>query len=225
MKRGLLFVILSFVSFVFGAPAVKSSEFSRTPLHWAAHFNNLDMVKLLLRGGADPHAKDKAGKTPDQLSTDDEVTNYLEKSKSEFYSILRKGYQKIQKTVSSIELKSLSKNLKKAIKQGNLEGAKKVIEEVQKAGQQGDELLSKFIHFAIVKNKPNILRLLLQKGAEINYRDRFGNTGLHKAVIGKNKKIIRLLLKSGIDQNARNDSGQRAIDLAGAYDIEKLLKK
>ena len=42
-------------------------EYGQTPLHYAAHFNRIDVAKLLLEHGADPNVKDDQGWRPLEL--------------------------------------------------------------------------------------------------------------------------------------------------------------
>ncbi|MEM9220393.1 MAG: ankyrin repeat domain-containing protein [Cyanobacteria bacterium P01_F01_bin.150] len=51
-------------------------------------------------------------------------------------------------------------------------------------------------------------RLLLDKGADVNIRNRFGETPLHEAVQNFNEAAIPLLLAAGADINAEDDKGK-----------------
>lgn len=55
----------------------KNSILGMTPLHCAAFFDNLDMVKLLVRAGANTTAMDKKGRTPMELSHNEQVKHFL----------------------------------------------------------------------------------------------------------------------------------------------------
>ncbi|MCJ1250247.1 hypothetical protein MMC30_007473 [Trapelia coarctata] len=52
------------------------------------------------------------------------------------------------------------------------------------------------------------IRLLLDKGADIQAQDKRGQTPLHSAVYEKNKAVIRLLLDKGADVDAQDKRGQ-----------------
>ena len=49
-----------------------------TPLHRAAHFNEVKICELLLKRGADANAKDKDGKTPLSAAAHEGYTNVVE---------------------------------------------------------------------------------------------------------------------------------------------------
>jgi ankyrin repeat protein len=51
----------------------------RTPLHIAALNNDMELAQLLLRYGASPQKRDAAGKTPINLTTNEELARLLER--------------------------------------------------------------------------------------------------------------------------------------------------
>ena len=67
------------------------------------------------------------------------------------------------------------------------------------------------LHVALVGDaeSPEVIKLLLEKGEDVNARDKHGNTPLHFATKEHANafKIVKLLLDNGADVNARNDKG------------------
>ena len=62
----------------------RSQSTSKTPLMTAAHFGCTDIVKLLLKSGADPHLVDEIGRTAQKIAADaneTEIAELLAKSK------------------------------------------------------------------------------------------------------------------------------------------------
>ena len=49
-----------------------------------------------------------------------------------------------------------------------------------------------------------VVRFLIEKGADINARDDRGETALHSAARGGSLKAVRFLVEKGADINARN---------------------
>lgn len=67
-----------------------------------------------------------------------------------------------------------------------------------------------------------LLKMLLDHGANANLRNFEGNTPLHFAVKTANKEIVSLLIANGADPNLKNKGGVSALDLAKP-EIRKLL--
>jgi len=56
-------------------------------------------------------------------------------------------------------------------------------------------------------------KFLIAKGADVNSKDKYGQTALHYAVLNHEKKIINLLLSHQIDINAKNKYGNTPLHL------------
>jgi ankyrin repeat protein len=64
------------------------------------------------------------------------------------------------------------------------------------------------LHIAAQKGHLEICQLLLERGAEINIRDRDLNTALHIAVLRGHLPVVQLLVQQGGDLTAKNIFGQ-----------------
>ena len=62
---------------------VLDNNFGATSLHCAVGDGNIQAVRLLLEHGADVHARDKRGKTPSQLTKQQEIVELLSESGAE----------------------------------------------------------------------------------------------------------------------------------------------
>lgn len=85
------------------------------------------------------------------------------------------------------------------------------------------------LHFAARDNKYEIVKTLIQAGAEIDAVDSFGNTPLWRATMEcrGDYSVIRLLLNNGADPSRKNNSGNSPIDLAytkGAKELSEILQ-
>ena len=65
-----------------------------------------------------------------------------------------------------------------------------------------------------LSNKTDVIRLLLQKGADVNKQDDIGDTPLHWAAMGDSTEVIAMLIEHGASINITNDKGEKPIDLA-----------
>lgn len=70
------------------------------------------------------------------------------------------------------------------------------------------------LHTAALQGHETIVKLLLEKGADVNVKDRDGRTALHMASSQGHDVVTRLLLEKGIDVGAEDKIGWTALDLA-----------
>ncbi|KAF5874813.1 putative nb-arc and ankyrin domain protein [Botrytis fragariae] len=81
---------------------------------------------------------------------------------------------------------------------------------------------------AVISGHANMVKVLLEKGAEVNYRGFDNNTPLTFAVHRKHGEIAKLLLEEGAEVNIKTGSDNTPLmeaSLAGSLDIVKLLLK
>ena len=67
---------------------------------------------------------------------------------------------------------------------------------------------------AVCHGKVESLKLLIQKGADVNKRNCAGNTTLHRNLISHCFKIFHVLMKSGADVNVVNNAGMTSLIVA-----------
>src|SRR5690606_21361992 len=86
------------------------------------------------------------------------------------------------------------------------------------------------LHLATIHQKANMVRALLDAGANVDARDNWGNTPLGRAVMncdGVDGSCIRLLLAAGADRNLANNHGVSPLSLAGTianHDLVQFFK-
>ena len=66
--------------------------------------------------------------------------------------------------------------------------------------------------FAAQYNRTDVIRLLLQNGADVNRRNLSGNTAVHWAAGWNKPEAIALLVKHGASINIKNNVGDKPID-------------
>jgi ankyrin len=80
------------------------------------------------------------------------------------------------------------------------------------------------LNIAIVKSHPEIVKILLNAGAEYEALDYFENSALHIAAREGNNEIVDILTKFGVSVNSRNLKGETAMMLAAKANKESTVK-
>ena len=74
------------------------------------------------------------------------------------------------------------------------------------------------LHFAVQNANMDLIKTLLDAGADINQKNGFGNAPLMVAnPVTHPEELYKLLLSYGADPNLKNDYGMTVKDLCGAY--------
>lgn len=98
---------------------------------------------------------------------------------------------------------------------GNVDGLRRLLD--QRADPDfADEQGLVALHFAAQEFHPEVVGLLLERGASVDPRNSFGNTPLWTAVFNSRGRdeLIALLRDSGADPFCANESGRTPFDLA-----------
>lgn len=83
----------------------------------------------------------------------------------------------------------------------------------QRLNNSGDALL----HFAVINQNIEMIKILLKNSADVNVKDLNWNTPLHYATIYHNILIIKLLFHYGANVNAQNANGWTSLHFACSY--------
>jgi ankyrin repeat protein len=84
------------------------------------------------------------------------------------------------------------------------------------------------LHFSVSRKNPEMIKILLDLGADVNAQDSEGLTPLHRAVYLKCDKACELLLEYGASLSIRNPTNNTAMDCAlivGGKHVIALLRK
>ena len=80
------------------------------------------------------------------------------------------------------------------------------------------------LQLAAMYNETDVIRELLQRGADVNKRDRnHGQTALHWRAMKNNTDAIRLLLENGASTTIKDAVGRTPIDWAREYNSQEAL--
>lgn len=153
----------------------------QTPLHLAAEKGHLDMVALLLDGGADPCRLDSGGRRPLDVvcrSSDPPLCGYRSTGLSATPLALPRHLLLKDKPLSSLQAPT------EAIRQRLRWASGDVIAAASAGSLEG-------------------VRLALARGGSPSERDQAGFTPLHHAALVGEVSVVHELLASGSDANAR----------------------
>jgi ankyrin repeat protein len=79
------------------------------------------------------------------------------------------------------------------------------------------------LHVAARRGNLVVAQALLECGADIEARDKYGDTPLHRAVKCRQAEMVAYLLASGADAQAKSKSGQTPQQMARGELIQQIL--
>lgn len=117
-----------------------------------------------------------------------------------------------------------SEELLNAAKSGNLNAAKKAIEEGANVNAQNKQLKTA-LKLTILYNHPDITEFLLkQPKVDIEIKDESGTTSLITAASLGRENTVKLLIEKGSDVNSASQSGSTALIVASDQNYPEIVK-
>lgn len=181
------------------------------PLGLAVHANNVEMVKLLLKHGADVNFGGKGEFVP-------------------LIGAATLGHLEIAKLLIASGANVNAENwhrmrpLHAAARGENVEMVKFLLQQGGDVSAKGAEDAT-CLHLAAIGGNPEILRCLIEAGASVNAIDYEANTPLHVAAAYNKLEIVRLLIEAGADVKARNEDENFPVDVTQDKEIKRILIK
>ncbi|MFC0773397.1 ankyrin repeat domain-containing protein [Terrimonas alba] len=183
------------------APNVLLPE-DEKPLHLAAEYGQLDIVKLLVNAGANVNEKSK-GETA--------LKRAIEQKKLDCAKFLLQAGTRINTGDEKEEslLFTAARYFDRDIFQELLNNKANVNVETWMDGP--------LLNYAVENENVDCINMLLKAGVNINAKDRNGKNALHIAAASDSKDaatIIQLLHKAGINMNIKDDDGKTPLTIA-----------
>ena len=79
---------------------------------------------------------------------------------------------------------------------------------------------NKELYKAALENNADLIKELLERGAEPNYQNKCMSTALHFAVRRNKPEAVRVLLQAGADIHIRDSTGRSSYDYAILFENE-----
>ncbi|MHB9147539.1 MAG: ankyrin repeat domain-containing protein [Candidatus Amoebophilus sp.] len=182
-----------------GANINVQDQEGNTALMYATFGKNQAIVEALLNRGARIDLKNTLGETALWGAFDRENT-----------SMLKLLFKRLDK---HIQINQLGKFIHHALPWAIRRGAKEIVEELLNRGAElnsSDEWNTNLIE-AIINKQPEIIKLLLEKGAKVDDQNNKGETALMCAVQEGDIDTVSTLLEQGTDVNKKDLQGFTAL--------------
>ncbi|XP_065565796.1 putative ankyrin repeat protein RF_0381 [Artemia franciscana] len=171
-----------------GAELDATNVYGETPLGTAIRTSNLDLVKLLLKHGANPNCGESFGSAPPLHMAI--IIMAAKEGSADVCNLLIKSGAEIDATDVDGETP-----LGTAIKTSNLDLVKLLL----KRGANPN--CGECLHLAVKKGGADLCNLLIKSGAELDATNVYGETPLGTAIKTSNLDLVKLLLKLGANPN------------------------
>jgi ankyrin repeat protein len=221
-----------------GADINAQGRFGNTPLMMAVQSDKVDMVKLLLKKGADPDGLGGAALLTAIDGDNLEIVKLLleggantDVAENDGTTPLTKAVQRNHTAMVKLLLEkganpnTWSPPLYFAAGQGDVEVVRLLLDHGADINETNANQTTA-LHQATLNGRAAVVKLLIERGAKIEAKDQFGATPLHEAAHWGQPEAARELLDRGANVQARDDHGDTPLHIAahrGCTAVVKLL--
>jgi uncharacterized protein len=178
------------------------------PLHWAAHWNDLETAELLLARGADPNATNDYGATALSLACMNGAGPMVEK-------LLARGAN------ANSALPSGETPLMRCARSGGVAAVKALLAAKANVNAKDNEQGQTALMWAASQKHPDVVEALIAGGADAKARSTGGFTPILFAARVGDMASAEHLLKAGVDVNEKGPKGMTPLALASASGREE----
>ena len=190
-----------------------------TPLHSTAFLGQYEVAKLLLENGADINIRNGDGGTPlDATGVDWETTGFIagllkiKIDREKVETGRTKVVELLRQHGATTNTSSVSNALCNAVRSGDLRAVKEQLANGVDINAGDSEFGVTALAWAALLDDTEIAKFLIEKGADVNMKNRDGSTPLHGAAFLGRTEIAELLIQKGADVNPKNYRSETPLD-------------
>lgn len=166
----------------------------RCALHLAAASGKREFIQLLLDRGAKVDLADRWGRTPLDDAT---LLDHQDAIKLLMHNGAKHGTNAGPLRPQTLDPKSTAAIMLQASAEGDVERVKKLLDSKEANVDLCDYDKRTSCHLAASEGKLDMLKLLVDRGAQVNLMDRWGNRCLNDALRGNHQECIQFLRSMG----------------------------
>jgi len=226
-----------------------SGRFGWRPIHMASRHGSIENVRFLIEKGADVKARDNAGDTSlhsASRSGNVVIVRFLieegldvnvrdNEGKTSLHSASQSGNVVMVRFLieKGVDINARSNDGKTLLHAaGSAEMMQFLLENsaltVNVRDNNGYSTLHSVISSSFSHNSSilvEMVRFLIEKGADVNARGQHGETPLFGAALRSKIEVLHLLIENGADIEAQNNFGSRALHVAATHDVLPIVKE
>eukprot|EP00698_Gefionella_okellyi_P001118 TRINITY_DN11004_c0_g1_i1.p1 TRINITY_DN11004_c0_g1~~TRINITY_DN11004_c0_g1_i1.p1 ORF type:complete len:1063 (-),score=199.34 TRINITY_DN11004_c0_g1_i1:3-3140(-) len=192
----------------------KSNQYSL--LHHAVEKGHLPVLRMLLDAGADANVSDREGVTALDLCAQWSIEAKF--SRIACAELLMKRGARITTNIHG------NTPLHTAAMNGGADFLRFLLDQEDTVDRCDNKALWTPLHFAAEHGREECVKLLIERGADVNAADYHGATSLHWAATNGHHVILNLLAGGGANLNAQNRLGDTALHIAAFAKSNKCVK-